>query len=66
MVRYVFDDEHVTSDEIYAVGAAFTVVAWAFAYVYSGAQVVWPGSSPARAGRLTSRGSTCSSSPSPR
>ena len=44
MVRYVFDDEHVTSDEIYAVGAAFTVVAWAFAYVYSAAQVVWPGS----------------------
>ena len=44
MVRYVFSDEHVTSDEIYAVGAAFTVVAWGFAYVYSGAQVLWPGS----------------------
>jgi hypothetical protein len=44
MVRYVFADEQVTSDEIYAVGAAFTVVAWGFAYVYSGAQVVWPGS----------------------
>ena len=44
MIRYVFADERVTSDEIYAVGAAFTVVAWGFAYVYSGAQVVWPGS----------------------
>jgi hypothetical protein len=44
MVRYVFADEHVTSDEIYAVGAAFTVVAWGFAYVYAAAQVVWPGS----------------------
>ena len=44
MVRYVFADEQVTSDEIYAVGAAFTVVAWGFAYVYSGAQVIWPGS----------------------
>ncbi len=44
MVRYVFSDEHVTSDEIYAVGAAFTVVAWGFAYVYSAAQVIWPGS----------------------
>ena len=44
MVRYVFGDEHVTSDEVYAVGAAFTVVAWGFAYVYSGAQVIWPGS----------------------
>jgi hypothetical protein len=44
MIRYVFADERVTSDEIFAVGAAFTVVAWAFAYVYSAAQVVWPGS----------------------
>ena len=44
MIRYVFADEQVTSDEIYAVGAAFTVVAWGFAYVYAAAQVVWPGS----------------------
>jgi hypothetical protein len=44
MVRYVFADERVTSDEIYAVAAAFTVVAWGFAYIYSGAQVIWPGS----------------------
>jgi hypothetical protein len=44
MIRYVFADERVTSDEIYAVGAAFTVVAWGFAYVYSAAQVLWPGS----------------------
>jgi hypothetical protein len=44
MVRYVFADERVTSDEIYATGAAFTVVAWGFAYVYAAAQVVWPGS----------------------
>ncbi len=44
MIRHDFADERVTSDEIYAVGAAFTVVAWGFAYVYSGAQVVWPGS----------------------
>ncbi len=44
MIRYVFADERVTSDEIYAVGAAFTVVAWGFAYVYAAAQVVWPGS----------------------
>jgi len=44
MIRYVFADERVTSDEIFAVAAAFTVVAWAFAYIYSGAQVIWPGS----------------------
>ncbi len=44
MVRYVFADDRVTSDEIFATAAAFTVVAWGFAYVYAGAQVVWPGS----------------------
>jgi hypothetical protein len=44
MVRYLFQDEEVTRDELYATGAAFTVVAWAFAYVYAGAQVIWPGS----------------------
>lgn len=44
MVRYLFHDETVTRDELFATGAAFTVVAWAFAYLYAGAQVVWPGS----------------------
>ena len=44
MVRYLFHDDKVTRDELYATGAAFTVVAWAFAYVYAAAQVVWPGS----------------------
>src|SRR5262249_35009181 len=38
MVRYTFADDRVTSDEIYATAAAFTVVAWGFAYVYAGAQ----------------------------
>jgi hypothetical protein len=44
MIRYLFEDDVVTRDELYAVGAAFTVVAWAFAYVYAAAQVIWPGS----------------------
>lgn len=44
MIRYLFHDDKVTRDELFAVGAAFTVVAWAFAYVYAAAQVVWPGS----------------------
>lgn len=44
MVRYLFEDDDVTRDELFAVGAAFTVVAWAFAYLYAAAQVVWPGS----------------------
>jgi Ion channel len=44
MVRYLFHDDTVTRDELYATGAAFTVVAWAFAYVYNATQVVWSGS----------------------
>ncbi|MCD6639427.1 MAG: ion channel [Nocardioides sp.] len=44
MLRYLFHDEKVTHDELFATGAAFTVVAWAFAYVYAALQVIWPGS----------------------
>jgi hypothetical protein len=44
MIRYLFHDDRVTRDELFATGAAFTVVAWAFAYLYSGAQVLWPNS----------------------
>jgi hypothetical protein len=40
----LFHDDHVTTDELYATAAAFTVVAWAFAYVFSGVQVIWPNS----------------------
>lgn len=44
MIRYVFNDDRVTVDELFATGAAFTVVAWGFAYLYAAAQVLWPGS----------------------
>ncbi len=44
MVRYLSEDDSVTTDELFAVGAAFTVVAWGFAYAYSACQVIWPGS----------------------
>ena len=51
MVRYLFHDDRVTRDELFATGAAFTVVAWAFAYVYAAAQVLWPGSFIGATGR---------------
>jgi hypothetical protein len=51
MIRYLFHDDRVTRDELFATGAAFTVVAWAFAYVYAFAQVVWPGSFVGNDGR---------------
>ncbi|MEO9323689.1 potassium channel family protein [Nocardioides sp. C4-1] len=53
LIRYLFHDDKVTRDELFATGAAFTVVAWAFAYVYAGAQVVWPDSFVGYAGEGT-------------
>lgn len=50
LIRYLFHDDKVTRDELFATGAAFTVVAWAFAYVYAGAQVLWPDSFVAYSG----------------
>ena len=44
MLRYLFHDDRVTRDELFATGAAFTVVAWGFAYLYAATQVLWPGS----------------------
>jgi hypothetical protein len=44
LIRYMFHDMRVTPDELFATGATFTVLAWAFAYVYQAAQLVWPGS----------------------
>ena len=38
----MFNDDDVTTDELYATGAAFTVLAWGFAYLYSAVQIVWP------------------------
>ncbi len=35
-------DHEITRDELYAVGATFTLVAWAFAYTYSVCQAVEP------------------------
>jgi hypothetical protein len=44
LIRYLFDDTFVTRDEIFAVGANFTVVSWMFAYLFMAIQVVWPNS----------------------
>lgn len=49
LLRYMFSDRRVTPDELYAIGATFTVVAWAFAYLYVACQVIWPGSFTAAA-----------------
>jgi hypothetical protein len=43
-IRYLFHDDRVTTDELYAIGAAFTVLAWAFAFIYVAVEIIWPGS----------------------
>jgi hypothetical protein len=50
LVRYLFADTFVTRDEVFAVGANFTVVAWAFAYAFVAVQIIWPGSFVSYAG----------------
>jgi len=44
MLGYMLSDSDVTKDELWAVGATFTLVAWAFAYVFAALQQVVPGS----------------------
>ena len=42
LIRYMFADNWVTRDELYATGATFTVLAWGFAYLYLAVQHLWP------------------------
>lgn len=44
LVSYMFEDAWVTKDEMFAVGAAFTVLLFAFAYLFLAIQELWPGS----------------------
>jgi len=44
LLRYMFEDEEVTGDEIWAIGATFTVAVWLWAYAYSAVQAIFPGS----------------------
>jgi hypothetical protein len=49
LIAYMLEDEFATLDELYAVGATFTLLAWAFAYVYVLCQALLPGSFSAEA-----------------
>jgi hypothetical protein len=44
LIRYMLADHVITRDELYAVGATFTLVAWAFAYIFMVCQAIEPGS----------------------
>lgn len=44
LIAYMMHDHHVTSDEYFAAGATFTLLAWAFAYAYFVCQAWYPDS----------------------
>ena len=43
LMVYMLADTYVTVDELFAVGATFTLVAWGFAYVFTVLQMLQPG-----------------------
>jgi hypothetical protein len=44
LIAYMLEDHEITRDELWAIGATFTLVAWAFAYAYIVVQAVEPDS----------------------
>jgi Ion channel len=44
LIACMLADHDITRDELFAVGATFTLVAWAFAYSYTVLQAIEPGS----------------------
>lgn len=44
LIAYMMEDQRATSDELFAAGATFTLLAWGFAYVFVALQAVQPGS----------------------
>jgi hypothetical protein len=44
LISYMLHDHRVTADELFAAGATFTLLAWAFAYAYFVCQAWYPGS----------------------
>ena len=42
LIAYMLADHVITRDELFAVGATFTLVAWAFAYAYTVCQAIDP------------------------
>jgi hypothetical protein len=44
LIAYMLEDEFASADELFAAGATFTLLAWAFAYVFLVCQFLLPGS----------------------
>jgi hypothetical protein len=55
LIRQITEDHIVTRDELFAVGAIFTLVAWAFAFSFQVCQAIEPGSFTAATGASADR-----------
>jgi hypothetical protein len=55
LIAYMLADHEITRDELFAVGATFTLVAWAFAYAYTVCQAVAPHSFTAAVDPMSDR-----------
>ena len=44
LIAYMLQDWVATTDELFAAGATFTLLAWAFAYAYAACEAITPGS----------------------
>lgn len=44
LIAYMLGDKRVTLDDLFAIGATFTLLAWSFAYAYAACQLQYPGS----------------------
>ena len=44
LIAYMLQDWIATTDELFAAGATFTLLAWAFAYAYAACDAILPGS----------------------
>lgn len=42
LIAYMMEDQRATTDELFAAGATFTLLAWAFAYAYTACQILAP------------------------
>ncbi len=44
LIAYMLADQHATTDELFAAGATFTLLAWGFTYLFLFVQALQPGS----------------------
>ena len=44
LIAYMLQDWVATTDELFAAGATFTLLAWAFAYAFAASEAIHPGS----------------------